>query len=166
MDKIKLAVCAVFENEAPYLPEWLAYHHLAGVGHFVLYDNGSTDDPAGAIRASRVGEHVTLIPWPQRPGRMAAYRHFIDIFSPGFDWAAFIDVDEFLLPLNSRNVVDTLDWLSSAAAVLVHRRVFGPGAWQEPPPGLAIETTTGARPTIFPRTAMSGRSRDAASYWT
>jgi hypothetical protein len=36
-------------------------------------------------------------------------------------------------------VVDTLEWLSSAAAVLVHRRVFGPGAWQEQPWGLVIE---------------------------
>ncbi|MGA3399261.1 MAG: glycosyltransferase family 2 protein [Acetobacteraceae bacterium] len=140
MDKKKLAVCAVFENEAAYLPEWLAYHRLVGVDHFMLYDNGSTDDPARAIRTSPVAGHVTLIHWPQRPGRAAAHRHFIDIFSPGYEWVAFIDLDEFLLPLNSRNVVDTLEWLGSAAGVLVHRRVFGPGASQQPPGGLVIET--------------------------
>ncbi|HEY3845791.1 MAG TPA: glycosyltransferase family 2 protein [Acetobacteraceae bacterium] len=139
MDKKKLVVCTVFENEAPYLPEWIAYHHLAGVQHFVLYDNGSTDDPARAVRNSPLMEHVTLIRWPQRPGRVAAYRHFIDIFAPGFEWVAFLDVDEFLLPLNSRNAADTLNSMSNAAAVLVHRRVFGPGAWQEPPSGLVIE---------------------------
>lgn len=139
MNKKKLVVCAIFENEARYLPEWLAYHHVVGVEHFVLYDNGSTDDPALAIRGSPLAEHVTLIHWPQRPGQVAAYRHFIDIFSPGFEWATFLDLDEFLLPLRSRNVVDTLEWLSNASAVLVHRRVFGPGPWQEPPPGLVIE---------------------------
>lgn len=139
MDKKKLVVCAVFENEAPYLPEWLAYHHLVGVEHFVLYDNGSTDDPALAIRHSPLAKDVTLIRWPQRPGQAAAYRHFIDIFAPGFEWVAFLDVDEFLLPLNSRNVADALERQSTAAAVLVQRRVFGPGAWQEPPPGLVIE---------------------------
>jgi hypothetical protein len=139
MDRKQLAVCAIFENEAPYLPEWLAYHQTVGVGHFVLYDNGSTDDPARAIRNTRLAEHVTLINWPQRPGQVTAYRHFIDIFAPGFEWVAFLDPDEFLLPLNGGSVVDTLAWLSSAAAVLVHRRVFGPGLWQEPPPGLVIE---------------------------
>jgi hypothetical protein len=139
MDKKKLVICAIFENEARYLPEWLAYHHVVGVEHFVLYDNGSTDDPARAIRNSPLAEHVTLIHWPQRPGQLAAYRHFIDIFAPGFEWAAFLDLDEFLLPLNGRNVVDTLDWLSSTSAVLVHWRVFGPGPWEEPPPGLVIE---------------------------
>jgi Glycosyltransferase family 92 len=139
MDRKKLVACTVFENEAAYLPEWIAYHHLAGVQHFVLYDNSSTDDPRLAVRNSPLTEHMTLIRWPQRPGRLAAYRHFIDIFAPGFEWVAFLDMDEFLLPLNSRNAADTLDWLKNAAAVLVHRRVFGPGTWEEPPPGLVIE---------------------------
>ena len=139
MDKKNLVVCTVFENEAPYLPEWLAYHHLVGVEHFVLYDNGSTDDPARTIRDFPLADHVTLIHWPQQQGKVAAYRHFIDIFAPRFEWVAFIDPDEFLLPLNSGNVADTLARLSNAAAVLVHRRVFGPGTWQEPPRGLVIE---------------------------
>ncbi|HVC62504.1 MAG TPA: glycosyltransferase family 2 protein [Acetobacteraceae bacterium] len=140
MDKKKLVACAIFENAAPGLPEWLAYHRVVGVEHFVLYDNGSSDDPARAIRNSPLAEHVTLIHWPQRPGQVAAYRHFIDIFAPGFEWAAFLDLDEFLLPLNGRNVVDTLDWLSNASAVLVHRRVFGIAQPRDPPPGLVIET--------------------------
>lgn len=140
MDKKKLVICAIFENESRYVPEWLAYHRIVGVEHFVLYDNGSTDDPARAIRNSPLAEHVTLIHWPQRSGQLAAYRHFIDIFAPGFEWAAFLDLDEFLLPLNGRNVGDTLDWLSSTSAVLVHSRVFGPGPWEEQAPGLVIES--------------------------
>jgi hypothetical protein len=150
MDKKKLVACAVLANEAPYLPEWLAYHRLVGVDHFVLYDNGSSDDPARTIHGLPLAEHVTLVPWPQRPGHAAAYRHFIDIFSPGFEWAAFLDVDEFLLPLNSGTVAGTLEWLSSAAAVLVHRRVFGPPAWQARPWGLVIETCDRRAPDDYP----------------
>jgi hypothetical protein len=150
MNKQKLAVCAIFENEAPYLPEWIAYHRLIGVEHFVLYDSGSTDDPARALRGTSLGEHVTLIRWPQQPGHLAAYRHFIDIYAPGFEWVAFLDVDEFLLPLNSRKVADTLDWLTIAAAVLVQRRVFGPGTWQEPPWGLVMENCQQRAPDDFP----------------
>ncbi len=98
------------------------------------------DDPARVVRNSPVAEHVTLIRWQQRPGQLAAYRHFIDIFAPGFEWAAFLGVNEFLLPLAGGTVLGALDFLDQAGAVLVHRRVFSPGPWPEPPPGLAIET--------------------------
>ena len=150
MDKKKLVICAIFKNEARYLPEWLAYHHVVGVEHFVLYDNGSTDDPAQAIRNSPLAEQVTLIHWPQRPGQLAAYRHFIDIFAPSFEWAAFLDLDEFLLPLHSRSVLDTLDWLRHASAILVHWRVFGPGPWEASPPGLVIENYDQCAADDFP----------------
>ena len=34
MDKI--AVCAIFKDEAPYLLEWLAFHSMIGVDLFVF----------------------------------------------------------------------------------------------------------------------------------
>lgn len=146
MPKKRLVVCAIFANQAARLAEWLAYHHLAGVGHFVLYDNGSTDDPARVVRELPLAEHVTLIRWPQQPGQVAAYRHFIDIFAPGFEWAAFLEMDEFLLPLDSRNVVDRLDAQGNAAAVLVHRRSFAPGDAQQ----LVIEASRRRADDAFP----------------
>ena len=39
-----LSVCAIYKNEARYLAEWLEFHLLAGVEHFFLYNNDSTDD--------------------------------------------------------------------------------------------------------------------------
>ena len=39
-----LSVCAIYKNEARYLAEWLEFHLLAGVEHFFLYNNNSTDD--------------------------------------------------------------------------------------------------------------------------
>lgn len=154
MGSKRLAVCAVFENAERLLPEWLAYHHLVGVGHFVLYDNASTDASAQAIRASPVAEHVTLIRWPQKPGRVPAYRHFIDIFAAGFEWVAFIDVDQFLVPRSSRSIMDTLNWLDSAAAVLVQRLVFAPGEW--PAGRLATEA--------FQRRAAEGFQANALAH--
>ncbi|HUB46681.1 MAG TPA: glycosyltransferase family 2 protein [Acetobacteraceae bacterium] len=139
MHRKKLVVCAIFENAATHLPEFLAYHSLVGVEHFVLYDNDSVDDPARVVRALPLAEHVTLIRWRQRPGQLAAYRHFIDIFAPGFEWAAFLGVDDFLLPLSGGNVLGALDFIDSAAAVVVNRRVFAPGPSLEPPSALVIE---------------------------
>ena len=39
-----VSACAIFQNEAPYLKEWIEYHRLIGVEHFYLYNNGSTDN--------------------------------------------------------------------------------------------------------------------------
>ena len=40
-----LAICAIFKNEAPWLKEWIIYHHkVLGVKHFYLYNNDSTDN--------------------------------------------------------------------------------------------------------------------------
>src|SRR4051794_11337491 len=36
-------VCAIFQNEAKYLKEWIEYHRLVGAQHFYLYNNRSTD---------------------------------------------------------------------------------------------------------------------------
>jgi len=50
-----LSICAIFKDEAPYLPEWIEFHRLVGVERFFLYDNGSGDagDPY-AVRHSSV----------------------------------------------------------------------------------------------------------------
>ena len=74
MDKI--AICAIFKDEAPYLLEWIAFHKMVGVDLFVLYDNGSTDGGPDLIRRSSFARNVTLIEWPDRPGQISAYRHF------------------------------------------------------------------------------------------
>ena len=41
-----LAVTAILKDEGHYLKEWLDYHLLAGVDHFYLYNNDSTDNQA------------------------------------------------------------------------------------------------------------------------
>lgn len=139
MDRPLLAICATFRNQAAYLLEWIAYHRVIGFDRFVLYDNASTDGGADIIRRSPLADRVTVIHWPQQPGQLAAYRHFIDIFAPAYDWAAFIDTDEFILPLDGTTLRDTLQRCAQASAVLVNWRVFGPAGHEMPASGLVIE---------------------------
>ena len=138
MEQKKLAICAIFRDVAPYLLEWIAYHVSVGVDAFVLYDNGSRDGGTDMIRGSPFASRATVIEW-HGDDHQLAYRHFIDIFAPGYTWVAFLDVEEFLLPLNGRSVPALLDRLGDTSAVLVHWRLFGPGAWDAPPAGLVIE---------------------------
>jgi len=137
-----LAVCAIFRNEAPFLLEWIAYHSVVGFERFILYDNDSTDGGAELIRSSRFADRATVIRWPQRPGQIKAYQHFIDCFTHDFAWVAFIDLDEFLLPLHGDSIVPLLREWNDFSAVLVRWRCFGPSGWERRPDGLAIEHYT------------------------
>ena len=38
-----VAMAAITKNEGPFIAEWVAYHYLLGVEHFVIYDNRSDD---------------------------------------------------------------------------------------------------------------------------
>jgi hypothetical protein len=64
---LKIAVCAIFKDEASYLLELIAFHRMIGVDLFVLYDNGSTDGGAELVRRSSFARNVTLVEWADRP---------------------------------------------------------------------------------------------------
>jgi Glycosyltransferase family 92 len=142
MDKI--AVCAIFKDEAPYLLEWLAFHRMIGVDLFVLYDNGSTDGGAQLIRASSFARNVMLIEWPDRPGQLSAYNHFRINHAPRFTWTAFIDIDEFIMPLSGSSIREILMRPAYApfAQILLQWLVFGPSGHQRRPEGLVLENYT------------------------
>ena len=153
MDKI--AVCAIFKDEAPYLLEWLAFHRLIGVDLFVLYDNGSSDGGADLIRASSFARNVRLIDWPDRPGQLAAYNHFRINHAPRFTWVGFIDIDEFIMPLAGSSIRDILmrRAYEPYAQVLLQWLVFGPSGHRRLPDGLVIESYT----RRLPETAEASR---------
>src|ERR1700761_5176203 len=106
MDRI--AICAIFRDEARYLLEWLAFHRCVGVDHFVLYDNGSTDGGSDLIRQSSLASRVTLIDWPGTGMQIPAYQDFCDKYAAKFDWAAIIDVDEFIVPMSGMSIREPL----------------------------------------------------------
>ena len=60
--RYNLVMTTVLQNEAPFLPEWLEYHLLRGVGfeHFYLYDDGSTDELGATLAPYVAKELVTL----------------------------------------------------------------------------------------------------------
>jgi hypothetical protein len=116
MDKI--AICAIFKDEARYLLEWLAFHRLIGVDSFVLYDNGSTDGGADLVRRSHFARHVTLIDWPGFGMQIPAYQDFCDYHAAKFDWAAIIDLDEFIMPVGGDTIREPLRLFINPASVV------------------------------------------------
>ena len=82
---------------------------MIGVDLFVLYDNGSSDGGGDLIRAVQFARNVTIIGWQERPGQLSAYNHFRHKpRARRFTWAAFIDIDEFIMPLDGSSIRDIL----------------------------------------------------------
>jgi hypothetical protein len=123
MPPLKVQVCmvTVLQDEARWLPEWLEYHLALGVGHFFLYDDGSTDTLEASLGPYREAALVTLTNvsslgpppthvltrgWndagePQQrevifAPQLLAIRHATVAHGHVCRWMAFFDVDEFV----------------------------------------------------------------------
>jgi hypothetical protein len=139
---LDLGVVVILRNEAPYLPEWLAYHHALGVQHFFIYDNGSTDELHEVLEAWVNHGLVTLVHWPLPGGQIDAYSHALRFYGPSLGWLAFFDVDEFVVPLVDDDIPSLLARFPDAADVRIPRVDFGYSGHREPPDALTIEAYT------------------------
>ena len=150
-----LAVAAIFKDEARYLKEWLDYHLLAGVEHFYLYNNDSSDD-FREVLAPYVEENlVTLIEFPGRVMQYPAYNDALEKFRFECRYLAFIDLDEFIFPKSNRSVVEVVDEILSAdpnaAALAINWQVFG---------------SNGQEKADYSRGVLERFTRRAPSDWT
>ena len=124
-----LAVVAILKNEGAYLKEWLDYHLLAGVDHFYLYDNDSTDNQREVAAPYVKAGLVDYIHAPGKFMQYAVYNDAIKRFKFFGRHMAFIDADEFIFPKTSQSIAETLDEILSlapeAAGVMINWQSFG-----------------------------------------
>lgn len=127
-----LAIVSMFRNEAPYLKEWVEYHALAGVGHFWLFNDRSTDNWQEVLKPFIDQGLVEVTHWPTPEGgswvttQVRAFREGLRRAKGKADWVAFIDLDEFLLPMQGKSLPECLEtnfW--NASGVHVNWRNFG-----------------------------------------
>ncbi|HUB46249.1 MAG TPA: glycosyltransferase [Acetobacteraceae bacterium] len=130
MDSI--VVCAVFQDAASYILEWLAFHRMIGVDRFVLYDLGSTDGTAALIARSRFGRWTTVIGRPREADRAAIYADFVANYASGFSWAAILEGGDFLHPLAADSLRPLLVRYDGFSAVILSRLMFIVGGKHRP----------------------------------
>jgi hypothetical protein len=140
---LRLGIVVIVRNEARYLEEWLGYHLALGVDHVFLYDNGSDDDLRQLVERHVNHGLLTLVHWPLPGGQLDAYSHALRFFGPSVDWLAFIDVDEFIVPLVDEDIPTFLDRFPDAADIRIPRVDFGFSGHRTPPDGLTIDVYTG-----------------------
>jgi len=123
-----LAAGAIFRDEAPYLAEWIAFHRLVGVEHFVLYDNQSADRPEAVLEPFVAEGVVTLVPWPVPFFQKAASRAYADCLERmrgRARWLTCLDIDEFLFAPRHRTLIPALREYEDAPGVVVRWQVYG-----------------------------------------
>ena len=152
--KYQLAICSIFKNEGRYIQEWIEYHKLIGVDHFYLYDNDSTDDISVLQKYLDDGT-VTLNRISGKAQQMPAYNHFLQNYKQEVYWAAIIDLDEFIIPLeyatlplqisstlekakSKIEIIDGFD-LSMVAGIQLCWVYYGTSFHIDPPEGLVLE---------------------------
>lgn len=142
LSQLPLAVCTIFQNEAPFLQEWIEFHRLVGVEHFVLYDNLSDDGSTKILALYCRAGLVTLIPWPisfEEFAQARAYNDCLRQFGENFRWLALLDVDEFLLSPVSRDLPSVLEDYRDCPGIVVNWQVYGSSGHTLSPAGLVTE---------------------------
>lgn len=139
----EFSICAIFQNEAPYLREWIEFHKLQGCQHFYLYNNRSTDNFFQVLLPYLYAKEVTLIDWPYtfKPGdhdgwlavQCGAYKHCIGNYGRDNVWVGLFDIDEFLFCPDGQKLPIFLRQYLSYGAVCAHWRVFGTSGVEEIP---------------------------------
>lgn len=127
-----LAVCAIFQNEAPYLKEWIEFHKLVGVEHFYLYNNLSTDNYKEVLQPYIDAKIVDLTEWPFAISeelawftiQCDAYNHALKKGRHA-EWLAFIDSDEFLVPVQKDSLVEALEEFKGCGGVGINWQLYG-----------------------------------------
>lgn len=128
----EVVMLAIAKNEARYIEQWIAYHYAIGIGRFVIYDNDSDDGTGDLLRRNpRLTGIVEVIPWPPSAypdtggPQLPAYAHALRMLGQDDAWVAVLDIDEYLVPKQDRDVQGLLARYADLSALSVCWKVFG-----------------------------------------
>ena len=146
--KVRVAIVACLKNEGEDLVEWLSFHRHIGVSDFVIYDNKSTDATRRILDAvpfkDAIRIHEIDSPYPQKD----AFADALVRYRGALDWVAFIDGDEFIVPLGKVPLPQRLAKFEAAgiAGYGINWRIFGSAGHERRPQGLLTESFTRRAP--------------------
>ena len=105
---VDLSICAIMKNEAPYVKEWIDYHTLVGVKRFYIYDNESTDN-LKEVLTPYIAKGVVVYKYCTGESmQMPVYNECLEEYRDKNEWMAFINVDEFIVPVEKESVPEFL----------------------------------------------------------
>jgi hypothetical protein len=114
---MKVALVCIAKNEDNYIQEWINYNLKLGFDKIFIYQNDWRTNI----------EHPNVIKF-ENDGinkQRECYHHFIQTYNNEYDWAAFFDVDEFLVLKNHKNIKDFINDYKEFPGIGVNWVLFG-----------------------------------------
>lgn len=127
LPQYQVSVCAIAKNEGPYFKEWIEWHRKIGVEKFHIYDNGSTDGTKDILRPYIEEGVVEYTYFPGFKKQLEAYDDCLKRHRFDTRWIAFIDIDEFIVPIKDKSLPEFLARFEDASAVEINWLIFGSG---------------------------------------
>jgi hypothetical protein len=152
------AIVATARDEGLSILEWIAYHRVLGFEAFFIYTNDNTDGSSGLLETLASHKVITLIR-NQVAGTVSpqqkCYEHSL-YFLPqlrAYRWVSYLDIDEFILPLNSESVslssifdrLKAKNFRDPVSSVYFNWKWFGSGGQYEMKEGFVLERFHEAR---------------------
>ena len=134
-----LSVCAIAKNEGSYFKEWLEWHLAHGVDRFYIYDNESTDGTKQILEPYIEQGVVVYKYWSGHRQQLAAYDDCLETYRFSSRWIAFIDLDEFIVPIQDASIPDFLKRFDGFAAVEINWLIYGSGGQVHKAPESVME---------------------------
>lgn len=134
-----LAMCAIAKNEGRYLQEWIEYHKMQGVDKFYIYDNESDDNTQEVLQPYIDTGLVEYIFFPGKKMQLRAYKDCVRKHKYDARYIAFIDIDEFIVPIKHKTLPDYLHSLGKFSGVQINWIVYGSGGAKKHTGGFVIE---------------------------
>lgn len=134
-----LSVVAIMKDEGRYIAEWIEFHKLVGVEKFYIYDNESTDITEEVLAPYIAKGEVVHIPWPGRRVQNKAYNDALAKYKMESRWIAYIDADEFIVPIAKPTIPEILKDYENEVAFSMHWMIYGDNGHKTYEPGLVIE---------------------------
>jgi hypothetical protein len=133
------ALVAIALDEDDYIDEWLEYHRAIGFSHAYVYDNSDSNSLAKRLMSN---EFVTVIHFPGKQRQTAAYEDFAKHGKTGYAWAAFIDIDEFIVLSRHSNIIDFLKDHCRRGSVSLNWHLFGSNGHERQSPEPVVRRFT------------------------
>lgn len=150
---MKSAICLIVRNEARDIAEWIAFHALVGFDTQIIFDNQSDDGTDAIIKAAASLHDIRYHFWEDRSARsqVSAYDAACAAYRLEFDWIAFVDSDEFVVPTAEEPINTLLARYEGWSGIAVHWAIYGSDGHEDFPQSLVLESfCRRAGPDFFP----------------
>jgi hypothetical protein len=126
--EIRVAIVAIFKNEAHILEEWIQHYLKEGIDTFLLIDNDSNDNYMNILKKYIDSNKVVLNINKQRHTQAAHYNnYYLKTVKDNYDWVLVVDFDEFVYARNGfKTIKEYLKSLNeNIAQVYIPWKLYG-----------------------------------------